>query len=98
MSVAADPYSRCPDCRFIASPESMDYTLTGPPPDGDIDWSCPVHVTCGRVRAGVVVCAGELGADLVGVGMLQVLEVRHACCQASLAWRRRSGPAVRPAR
>ena len=31
----------------------------------------------GRVRAGVVVCARELGADLVGVGMLQVLEVRQ---------------------
>jgi hypothetical protein len=29
---------------------------------------------CGRVRGGVAVCAGELGADLAGVGVLQVLE------------------------
>jgi LSD1 subclass zinc finger protein len=43
---AAGPYSRCPDCRFIAPPESMDYALTGPPPDSGIDWSRPVHVTC----------------------------------------------------
>jgi hypothetical protein len=28
----------------------------------------------GRVRRGVVVCAGELGADLVGLGELKVLE------------------------
>ena len=28
----------------------------------------------GRVPEGVVVCAGELGADLAGVGMVQVLE------------------------
>jgi hypothetical protein len=28
----------------------------------------------GRVRRGVVVCAGELGADLVCAGVLQVLE------------------------
>jgi hypothetical protein len=28
----------------------------------------------GRVLSGVVVCAGELGADLAGVGVLQVLE------------------------
>lgn len=28
MSAAADPYTRCLDCGFIASAESMDYTLT----------------------------------------------------------------------
>jgi hypothetical protein len=34
MSAAADPYSRCPDCGFIAPPESMEYTLTS---GGEID-------------------------------------------------------------
>src|SRR5215831_13278621 len=29
---------------------------------------------CGRVWGGVVVCAGELGADLGGVGVLQVVK------------------------
>jgi len=43
VSAAADPYSRCPDCRFIAPPESMEYTLTS---DDGIDWDRPVHITC----------------------------------------------------
>lgn len=53
-----------PVCRFIAPPESMDYTLTGPPPDGDIDWSQPVHVTCMICHARHDVAAfDELHAD-----------------------------------
>jgi predicted Zn finger-like uncharacterized protein len=48
---AAELYACCPGCGFIAPPESMDYALTGPPPDGDIDWSQPVHVTCMICRA-----------------------------------------------
>jgi DNA-directed RNA polymerase subunit RPC12/RpoP len=43
VTAAADPYSRCPDCKFIAPPESMEYTLN---PDCDINWDRPVHVTC----------------------------------------------------
>jgi LSD1 subclass zinc finger protein len=41
-----EPYSRCPDCRFIAPPESRDNVLAGPPPGGEIDWTEPVHVRC----------------------------------------------------
>jgi predicted RNA-binding Zn-ribbon protein involved in translation (DUF1610 family) len=48
MSPAADPYTRCPDCGFIAPPESMDYTLTAA--DG-IDWDRAVRVTCLCCRA-----------------------------------------------
>lgn len=29
----------------------MEYTLTGPPPGGDVDWSKPVHVSCMICRA-----------------------------------------------
>lgn len=45
MSTAPDPYTRCPDCKFIGKPGSMDYALTGPPPEGHVDWSKPVHVS-----------------------------------------------------
>jgi hypothetical protein len=41
----------------------------------------------GRVRGGMVVCAGERGADLLGAGMLQPSRMAGACCQAFLAWR-----------
>ena len=65
---AAEPYSCCPDCRFIAPPGSMDYALTGPPPDGDIDWSRPVHVSCMVCSAQYQVTADDvLQADATTV-------------------------------
>lgn len=57
MSAAADPYTRCPDCGFIAPPESMDYTLTAA--DG-IDWDRPVRVTCLCCRASHHIGAGDV--------------------------------------
>jgi predicted RNA-binding Zn-ribbon protein involved in translation (DUF1610 family) len=47
-SGGTDPYTRCPDCGFIAPPESMEYTLTSA---GGIDWDLPVHVMCLICRA-----------------------------------------------
>lgn len=78
MSAAADPYTRCPDCKFIAPPESMDYALTGPPPDGDIDWSCPVHVTC-------MICHARY--DITAADVLQA-DATMACkrCAASVTY------------
>jgi len=43
-SAERDPYTRCPDCGFIAPPTSMDYALT--PDLAGIDWTAPVRVTC----------------------------------------------------
>ena len=43
----------------------------GPVPSGAVCQRAPL---CGRVRGGVAVCAGELGADLAGVRVLQTLE------------------------
>jgi hypothetical protein len=51
VSAAADPYTRCSDCKFIGLPGSMDYSLTGPPPDGNVDWTRPGHVSCMICRA-----------------------------------------------
>jgi LSD1 subclass zinc finger protein len=61
MSAAADPYSRCPDCRFIAPPESVEYTLTV---DRGIDWDRPVHVTCLLCHAR----HGVIAADVLQAG------------------------------
>jgi LSD1 subclass zinc finger protein len=55
-----DPYTRCPDCKFIGLPGSMDYSLTGPPPGGDIDWSPPVHVSCMTCHARYDVTAADV--------------------------------------
>ena len=60
MSAAPDPYTRCPDCKFIGLPGSMDYALTGPPPDGGIDWSQPVHVSCMICRARYDITAADV--------------------------------------
>lgn len=61
MSAAADPYIRCPDCRYIAPPESVEYTLTA---DRSIDWDRPVHVTCLLCHARHdVIAADVLQAD-----------------------------------
>ena len=60
MSAAPDPYTRCPDCKLIGLPGSMDYSLTGPPPDGDIDWSQPVHVSCMICRARYDITAADV--------------------------------------
>ena len=57
MSAAADPYTRCPDCGFIAPPESMDYTLTA---GGGIGWDRPVRVTCLCCRASHHIGAGDV--------------------------------------
>jgi predicted RNA-binding Zn-ribbon protein involved in translation (DUF1610 family) len=57
VSAAADQYTRCPDCGFIAAPESMDYTLT--PGDG-IDWDRPVRVTCLVCHASHHIGAGDV--------------------------------------
>ena len=57
MSAAADPYTRCPDCGFIAPAESMDYTLTAA---GGIDWDRPVRVTCLCWRASHDIGAGDV--------------------------------------
>ena len=66
MTAAPDPYTRCPDCKFIGLPGSMDYTLTGPPPDGDIDWARPVHVSCMTCHARYDITAADvLHADAV---------------------------------
>jgi ribosomal protein S27E len=57
-AAAADLYSRCPDCGFIALPDSMEYTLTR---DGDsIDWARPVHVRCMICRAPHVISADDV--------------------------------------
>jgi len=63
MSTARDPYTRCPDCKFIGLPGSMDYALTGPPPDGDVDWSQPVHVSCMICHARYDVTAADVVQD-----------------------------------
>jgi predicted CXXCH cytochrome family protein len=78
VTAAADPYSRCPDCRFIAPPESMDYALTGSPPDGGIDWSRPVHVTC-------MICHAR--HDITTADVLQV-DATMVCkrCSASVTY------------
>ena len=60
MTAAPDPYTRCPDCKFIGLPGSMDYSLTGPPPDGDIDWSRPVHVSCMTCHARYGITAADV--------------------------------------
>jgi predicted RNA-binding Zn-ribbon protein involved in translation (DUF1610 family) len=57
VSTAADPYTRCPDCGFIAPAESRDYTLT---PGGGIDWDRPVRVTCLCCRASHHIGAGDV--------------------------------------
>jgi len=54
---AFDPYSRCPDCRFIAPPESMEYALTS---DGGTDWDWPVRVTCLVCHARHVITAADV--------------------------------------
>ncbi len=74
----AEPYSRCPGCRFIAPPESMDYALTGPPPDGAIDWSQPVHVTC-------MICHAR--HDIAAADLLQA-DATMVCkrCEASVTY------------
>lgn len=41
-------YARCPDCGFIAPPESADYGVTA---NDAIDWSRPACVTCMVCRA-----------------------------------------------
>ncbi len=56
--MAADPYTRCPDCGFIVPPESMDYALT--PCSGGIDWAWPVRVTCPCCHASYVIGAGDV--------------------------------------
>ncbi len=56
--MAADPYTRCPDCGFIAPPESMDYTL--PPSRDGIDWDRPVRVTCICCHASHLISAGDV--------------------------------------
>jgi hypothetical protein len=55
--MSADPYTRCPDCGFIAAPESMDYTLT---PGGGVDWDRPVRVTCMCCHASHHIGAGDM--------------------------------------
>jgi LSD1 subclass zinc finger protein len=57
VSADPDPYTRCPDCGFIAPPESMDYALT---PDDGIDWDRPVRVTCICCRASHHISAGDV--------------------------------------
>lgn len=60
MSAAPDPYTRCPDCKFIGVPGSMEYALTGPPPEGGIDWSKPVHVSCMTCHARYDITAADV--------------------------------------
>jgi hypothetical protein len=76
VSAAADPYTRCPDCGFIAPPESMDYTLT--PGDG-IDWDRAVRVTC-------LVCHGS---HHIGGGDVLQAAAETTChrCGAPVAYR-----------
>ena len=74
----AGPYSRCPDRRFIAPPESMDYALNGPPPDSAIDWSQPVRVTCMICHARYCITA----ADVLQVGA----EMTCERCSASVPY------------
>lgn len=78
MSAAPDPYTRCPDCEFIGLPGSMDYTLTGPLPDGDIDWSRHAHVSC-------MTCHARY--DITADGVLQA-DATMVCkrCTASVAY------------
>ena len=56
-STAHDPYTRCPDCGFIAPPESMDYGLA---PDRSIDWTRPVRVTCPCCHASYHIRGGDV--------------------------------------
>jgi predicted RNA-binding Zn-ribbon protein involved in translation (DUF1610 family) len=57
VSAPADPYTRCPDCGFIAPPESMDY---GVAPGGGIGWDRPVRVTCLCCHASHHIGAGDV--------------------------------------
>jgi hypothetical protein len=52
-----DPYTRCPDCKWIAPPESMDYALAD---SGGIDWDWPVNVTCLCCHAHHTITADEV--------------------------------------
>ena len=56
-STARDPCTRCPDCGFIAPPESMDYGLA---PDRSIDWTRPARVTCPCCHASYHIRAGDV--------------------------------------
>lgn len=56
--MAADPYTRCPDCTFIVPPESMDYALR-PGSDG-IDWTQPVRVACPCCHATYATSAADV--------------------------------------
>jgi LSD1 subclass zinc finger protein len=38
----------------------MDYSLTGPPPDGDVDWSRPVHMSCMTCHARYEITAADV--------------------------------------
>jgi len=80
VSAAPDPYTRCPDCKFIGLPGSMDYTLTGPPPDGDIDWARPVHVSCMTCHARYDITAADvLQADATMVCKRCAASVTYPC-------------------
>jgi hypothetical protein len=72
MTALSDLYSRCPDCGFIAPPESMDYTLR---PDDEIDWERPVHVTC-------LVCHAR--HDITSADVLQA-DAETACKRCAAA-------------
>jgi DNA-directed RNA polymerase subunit RPC12/RpoP len=65
---ARDPYTRCPDCGFVAPPESMDYVLAGRE-SGDIDWGQPVHVRC-------MICGA---AHDIGAGAVLRADAEMAC-------------------
>src|ERR1017187_2055596 len=53
----ADPHTQCPDCRFIAPPEAMSYSLTE---TGGIDWDRPVNVICPCCHAHHTIGAGDV--------------------------------------
>ena len=56
----------------------MDYSLTGSPPDGDVDWARPVHVSC-------MICHGRY--DITAADVLQA-DATMVCkrCSASVTY------------
>jgi hypothetical protein len=56
----------------------MSYALTAPPPDGDIDWTRPVHVTC-------MICHAHY--DITAADVLQAAAVMTCKrCAATVAY------------
>jgi DNA-directed RNA polymerase subunit RPC12/RpoP len=79
--MTADPYTRCPDCGFIAPPGSMDYALA--PGRDAIDWEWPVRVTCLCCHASHHITAADVLP--LDAGMACCRCGAHVACPAGAA-------------